>query len=452
MIRAKLKRLLFALWIASFTLTSMAGAERCSLMNKSHLLSLLEKVYLDGDSVYVVDIYSDFPKYAPVEAKGEGFACVDDAARAVVFLAKYDEMLNTQADREMISGLVKFILKMQTEDGRFYNFLQKTNGRVLINRTGETSRASFGWWAARAIWALGTSALYLKDTDSLLYAQVVESLGRTKPQIDSVLSKFNVEDSSGAPTWLLFGDGADASSELVLGLNEAYRATKDSAYLKFSEEFCYGLLKLQRGTCKEFPFFAFLSNKQEWHAWANSQSAALLDFYTIKPNTKFLRAALREVDCFLPRWVGTWFFREFHSGSTHLNYYAQIAYNIRPALFSSVKAYQITKLEKYRTLALLISSWFFGNNIAKTKMYDSATGRCFDGIEDSIHVNINSGAESTIEALFSMLLLKQADASACNIKSLSPPFLAAKRFLFDINGKKVVLQMTKDGFRVIIGR
>jgi hypothetical protein len=35
-------------------------------------------------------------------------------------------------------------------------------------------------------------------------------------------------------------------------------------------------------------------------------------------------------------------------------------------------------------------------------MYDSTTGRCFDGIRDSANVNRNSGAESTIEALFTL--------------------------------------------------
>ena len=40
-------------------------------------------------------------------------------------------------------------------------------------------------------------------------------------------------------------------------------------------------------------------------------------------------------------------------------------------------------------------------------MYDSTNGRCFDGIRDSATLNRNSGAESTIEALATMVEVDQ---------------------------------------------
>ena len=36
-------------------------------------------------------------------------------------------------------------------------------------------------------------------------------------------------------------------------------------------------------------------------------------------------------------------------------------------------------------------------------MYDPETGRCFDGILSETEINKNSGAESTIEALYAIL-------------------------------------------------
>jgi hypothetical protein len=36
-------------------------------------------------------------------------------------------------------------------------------------------------------------------------------------------------------------------------------------------------------------------------------------------------------------------------------------------------------------------------------MYDPQTGRCFDGINDKENINKNSGAESTIEALLTLI-------------------------------------------------
>jgi hypothetical protein len=53
-------------------------------------------------------------------------------------------------------------------------------------------------------------------------------------------------------------------------------------------------------------------------------------------------------------------------------------------------------------LAGIAAAWYFGNNPAEVPMYDPATGRTFDGIEQDAppdepqRVNVNSGAESTI--------------------------------------------------------
>jgi hypothetical protein len=40
-------------------------------------------------------------------------------------------------------------------------------------------------------------------------------------------------------------------------------------------------------------------------------------------------------------------------------------------------------------------------------MYDPDTGRCFDGLEDGNTINRNAGAESTIEALATILEIEQ---------------------------------------------
>jgi hypothetical protein len=52
----------------------------------------------------------------------------------------------------------------------------------------------------------------------------------------------------------------------------------------------------------------------------------------------------------------------------------------------------------------------FGQNVSGKQMYDPSNGRCFDGI-NSEDDNLNSGAESTIEALLSMQMLEQFEIS-----------------------------------------
>jgi hypothetical protein len=83
----------------------------------------------------------------------------------------------------------------------------------------------------------------------------------------------------------------------------------------------------------------------------------------------------------------------------------QIAYGVRPIVTGCLRMYDASGDTDYLRLAGLAASWLFGNNTAEKAMYDSLTGRCYDGIRDSTTLNLNSGAESTIEALYSMVEL-----------------------------------------------
>ena len=53
----------------------------------------------------------------------------------------------------------------------------------------------------------------------------------------------------------------------------------------------------------------------------------------------------------------------------------------------------------------LVAAWFFGANAAGAPTYDPATGVTFDGVAADGTVNRNSGAESTIHGLLTMLAL-----------------------------------------------
>jgi hypothetical protein len=66
---------------------------------------------------------------------------------------------------------------------------------------------------------------------------------------------------------------------------------------------------------------------------------------------------------------------------------------------------ETTGRDSARGLAGIVAAWYFGANPAGEAMYDPATGRTFDGISGSGEINRNSGAESTIHGLLSMLVL-----------------------------------------------
>ena len=102
----------------------------------------------------------------------------------------------------------------------------------------------------------------------------------------------------------------------------------------------------------------------------------------------------------------------------------QIAYGIRPIAVGLLRLYDATKNETYEKMAGLAASWLFGNNIAHQQMYDSASGRCFDGIMDSLTLNKNSGAESTIEALHTLVEIDK--------------YPIAKKYLLVQENKKII--------------
>jgi len=83
--------------------------------------------------------------------------------------------------------------------------------------------------------------------------------------------------------------------------------------------------------------------------------------------------------------------------------YEQIAYGVRPMAVGLLRLFEATGDRDYLLMAGLAASWLAGNNPAGQAMYDPATGRCYDGIRDSLTLNLNSGAESTIEALYTLL-------------------------------------------------
>ncbi|MEX0601988.1 MAG: hypothetical protein WD295_01520, partial [Bacteroidota bacterium] len=74
---------------------SATRKESASLVNFDHLEHLTELIVMEGDTVAIVRIYSEYPDYTWMDAKEsgpEGIACVDDAARAAVVYLRDHEL------------------------------------------------------------------------------------------------------------------------------------------------------------------------------------------------------------------------------------------------------------------------------------------------------------------------------------------------------------------------
>ena len=375
------------------------------LFNLSHLDHLGEEIQRGDSTLRIVHIYSEAPDYNWVGDDDEGIACVDDAARAAVVYLRHFELSNDQDSREKATELLRFIMYMQRRDGLFYNFVW--NNQLEINRTHQNSRAEpFGWWASRAVWALGMGARVLNEVDPPFARLAEERIQRTYPHLGSMLEKYGQYShlrGRTVPRWLVMEAASDATSELLLGLIALNRAFPDTVLDHMITRFAEGIASMQYGSMNEFPFGLHASWPGIWHGWGNSQTQAL---------APLAASAVHEADHFYPRLlILGWLHSLRLDDPDHEREFEQIAYAVRGVAVGLVRLFEATGDIRYAEMAGLAASWFTGNNAAGFPMYDPETGRGFDGIISATSVNRNAGAESTIESLFSILEVERIPAA-----------------------------------------
>lgn len=365
--------------------------------NLAHLDYLGETVQHGGETFRIVHIYADAPSYEWVGDDDEGIACVDDAARAAVVYLRHFEMTGAAASREKAEELLRFVMYMQRDNGLFYNFVW--DNTLDINTTHPNSRAdAFEWWAARGVWALGTGARVLATANPEFAAESAEHVRRTFPHLNALLDHYGETTTQGGrtlPRWLVGENAADATSELLLGLVALNEVSPDAELQTMIDRFAEGIALMQYGSMNTFPYGFHASYPGGWHGWGNSQTQALAE-------AGVTASAEREAEQFYPRLlVDGWLHSIPFSGDVRR--FEQIAYATRCVTVGLLRLYEATGDERYATMAGLAASWFTGDNVADFAMYDAEHGRGYDGINGPDSVNLNSGAESTIEALFSVL-------------------------------------------------
>tara|TARA_R110000868_G_scaffold396971_4_gene669484 strand:+ start:17534 stop:18985 length:1452 start_codon:yes stop_codon:yes gene_type:complete len=374
-----------------------------SILNLSHLDYLSEVVSYGGEDLRIIHIYADAPDYNWVGDDDEGEACVDDAARAAVVYLRHFELTGNEESAEKAKELLRFVMYMQTEDGLFHNFVWDNSLRK--NTTHKNSVANeVNWWAGRAVWALGTGARVLAEYDSSFANMSLLSVDKILPHINEVLEaypKTKIVNGFEMPTWLIGETGSDATSELLLGLVAASKVSSNGKYDDAINKFSEGIAMLQYGDLTNAPYGAHLSWEGGWHGWGNSQTMALAE-------AGKLESAVIEAENFFPMLLVNGWFHSFDlQNPSNKRDFEQIAYATRAASVGMIRLYEATQNDDYAIMAGLLASWLNGNNVAETKMYNSLHGYGYDGINSENNVNKNSGAESTIEADFTVLEVEQ---------------------------------------------
>ncbi len=390
---------------------STASSSDTSLVNLHHLDYLYTPVtFADGTNAAGIYIYAEAPDYRLTGANGEGYTCVDDVSRAALVYLRSNKYLTDTATQSKVFKLIDFLLEMQSSNGYFYNFLLTGN---QINKNGITSINNPGWWSWRALQALteGTRLVRMKnpqlaDKMDIAVSKLVAVLKNDLvniPQTTKVVSGITV------PEWLPAGSGTDQAALLILGLISYSEHTSDTITSAYIKKLADGIVLMQQGDATHFPYGAFLSWENTWHAYGNDQAYTLLKAGAFLNDSTYTFAALKEIDNFYPWLLKNGLKSSFvianNGNGIQLNSekdFEQIAYGIRPMVFAAIEAYRLTGNEKYADIAGHLSAWFFGANVMSKNIYSAATGRCYDAIASATYLNINSGAESTIEALLTM--------------------------------------------------
>jgi len=394
-----------------------------SVVNTAHLDALYEEKKIAGQNVGIVHIYSEYPDYHWVGDQDEGIACVDDASRAVVFYLRQYKRTSSLEHLHKATMLLRFLLEMQSPNGYFYNFIWPDGS---INTNGRTSQAIPTWWSWRALWSIGEAIKILGPNDPF----VTELNQHRDALLNAMLHEKAMfatkTDTAGGlviPTWLPGGTATDQASIILMGLSLAHQQNvysnnhlkRDSVSLLMNR-LADGIMIMQVNAPGNFYDGAFLSWNNLWHAYANLQSYALLSAGQALNDPHMKAHALYEINTFYPAVYARGYMESFWvheaNGMTtayNLKNLPQIAYGIRPMVWASGKAYEVTGDSKYKVRAGLLATWFSGQNPAHVPMYDPLTGRGFDGITSADQINRNSGAESTIEALLTMQTIENLE-------------------------------------------
>jgi hypothetical protein len=274
------------------------------------------------------------------------------------------------------------------------------------------------YWLARTIWALGEGYAGFRGADpafaGFLRQRLELSLDALDRQVlDPNYGRYLTVDGLRLPRLADRRRGR----RLLRGRlrpGPAYAGAGGSARGRHDlERLADGVARMPLGDVRHWPYGALLPyarSRSLWHAWGDQMAGALAEAGRTLGRDDWVRVAVGETGRFTPHLLA--------QGGPENGWLpaptdrTQIAYGADATLQNLLRTAAAAHRPSFADLAGIAGAWYFGNNPAGVAMYDPATGRTFDGINPDRTVNRNSGAESTIHGLLSMLALDAHPAVA----------------------------------------
>ncbi|HEV7627946.1 MAG TPA: hypothetical protein VGO89_15740 [Streptomyces sp.] len=347
---------------------------------------------------------------------GQGAYNADDMARAAVVYLRHWGSTGETSSRSSARQLLRGLCYLQTTTGpQAGNIVLWQQADGALNRSAEPpetpdpSDSGPSYWLARLIWALGEGYAAFRRGDptfaTFLRARMDLALDALERGVLTRYGTWEVADGRRVPGWLIT-HGADASSEALLGLTAYVRAGGGARARTAAAQLAEGIAALTAGSAGVWPYGAILptaASLSQWHGWGAQMPSALASAADVLGRPELLEAALGDAAGFTPELLA--------SGGCDNGWLpapvdrTQIAYGVDARLQALLAVARSSGRSGLYPLAALTAAWYFGANAAGEKVYDPATGVTFDGIASDGEINRNSGAESTIHGLLSMLAL-----------------------------------------------
>jgi hypothetical protein len=255
---------------------------------------------------------------------------------------------------------------------------------------------------------LGEGYAVFRRTDrafaDFLKSRIELAVAALERQVLVRYGQYNIVDGRRVPAWLIV-NGADATSEAVLGLAAYVRAGGSARARRALAQFAEGIAAMSAGSRSVWPFRALQpwgESISVWHAWGAQMPSALAAASSVLGSRRLLDPAIGDTAGFTPLLMT--------AGGPDNGWLpapidrTQIAYGVDARL----QGLLAVGLPGLKQVAAFVAAWYFGANRAGEAMYDPATGRTYDGISGDGVVNRNSGAESSIHGQLSMLALDGA--------------------------------------------
>jgi hypothetical protein len=335
------------------------GDRRLARTLLRQLAALTRPIPAAGPRALALAVYSDASgeQFEARESGVEGVACVDDAARASTLLYRLWAATGNDNLKHWAEGLLDFVLWMQAGGGLWHNFIFDWHG--ARNLDGLTSAAGVNFWQARATCALAEANLVLQQDRAR----------------DTLTQAFEIAESAAPPS--------DVRAIHALSLLAVLRrAPPDLRLTRLLGTWCDELAACQRdGMLMNSP-----DERGRPHLWGHVQEAALADASIVLDRPDLLTLAITSADAVFADVIDSGF------DIPHVH-----SYDVQSATFVMDRLAAVTGQTRYAEMARAARSWFDGRNPGGAAIYDRATGRVADGLDDR-RMSDRSGAEANVTA------------------------------------------------------